>query len=305
MADELILHHYWTSPFSEKVRVAFAAKALAWRGVVQPVIMPKPELVDLTGGYRRIPVMQIGADIFIDSAAIIREIERRHPSPRFIHGSDWAINAWADRVLFQPTVAIIFGAIGEAIDPAFAKDREAMSGRPFDPAAMKAAEPMARAQIRAALAWLDEAIGAGVPFIGGHAPSLGDAAFWLNIWFYGAVLKDRLEHDLAHLPQAAAWRARMIGLGHGTQSEMTREESVEIAATSVPARPNFAHDPDDPSGLAPGREVVVAADDYGRDPVHGVLVAVDARQILIARQDPLLGDLNVHFPRSGYVVTGA
>jgi glutathione S-transferase len=81
MTDEIILHQYWQSPFTEKVRVVLGMKGLAWRSVEQPSIMPKPELTPLTGGYRRIPVMQIGADIYCDSQVILRELERRYPGP--------------------------------------------------------------------------------------------------------------------------------------------------------------------------------------------------------------------------------
>jgi Glutathione S-transferase, N-terminal domain len=48
-----------------------------------PVIMPKPDLTALTGGYRKTPVLQIGADIYCDSQLIMRELERLHPSPSF------------------------------------------------------------------------------------------------------------------------------------------------------------------------------------------------------------------------------
>ncbi|MBA4210140.1 MAG: glutathione S-transferase family protein, partial [Parvibaculum sp.] len=65
-ADSIIFHQYDISPFSEKVRVIFGIKGLEWFACDQPVIMPKPELVALTGGYRKIPVMQIGADIYCD-----------------------------------------------------------------------------------------------------------------------------------------------------------------------------------------------------------------------------------------------
>ena len=60
---EIILHHYPTSPFSEKIRRIFGYKKLAWRSVEIPRSAPKPDLMPLTGGYRRTPVMQIGADI--------------------------------------------------------------------------------------------------------------------------------------------------------------------------------------------------------------------------------------------------
>jgi len=61
--SEVILHHYPMSPYAEKTRRALGIKKLAWRSVTIPVIMPKPDLMPLTGGYRKTPVMQIGADI--------------------------------------------------------------------------------------------------------------------------------------------------------------------------------------------------------------------------------------------------
>ena len=68
-AKSLILHHYDTSPFSEKIRLALRLKNLAWTSVTIPNIMPKPDLLALTGGYRRTPVLQIGADIFLRHVA--------------------------------------------------------------------------------------------------------------------------------------------------------------------------------------------------------------------------------------------
>ena len=50
MTNEIIFHHYPASPFSEKVRVAFGIKQLAWRSVEIPNMMPKPDLIPLTGG---------------------------------------------------------------------------------------------------------------------------------------------------------------------------------------------------------------------------------------------------------------
>ena len=76
-AETLILHHYPLSPFSEKVRVIFGLKSAVWQGCEQPAVMPKDELLVLTGGYRRIPVLQIGSDLYFDTTRIIDEIERR------------------------------------------------------------------------------------------------------------------------------------------------------------------------------------------------------------------------------------
>ena len=48
---DIILHHYETSPYSEKVRLGLGLKGLAWGSVEIPVIMPKPELT----ADRRLP----------------------------------------------------------------------------------------------------------------------------------------------------------------------------------------------------------------------------------------------------------
>ena len=63
-------------------------------------------------GYRRTPVMQIGADVFCDTQIIIREIERRFPSPTLFPpgaaGAPWALGSWTDRAFFQNAVSLVF-----------------------------------------------------------------------------------------------------------------------------------------------------------------------------------------------------
>ena len=308
MTDEIILHHYFTSPFSEKVRILLGIKGLTWRSVIQPTIMPKPDLTPLTGGYRRIPVMQIGADVFCDSAVIMAEIERRHPTPRVIHGGDWAVNLWADRLLFQPTVGIIFGAIGHTVPEAFIKDREAMSGgRPFDVAAMKAAAGPLMGQFRGMAVWLERQLADGPAWVAGDAPGLADIAWHMNFWFLGSALKTELAGMLADLPNVAAWRERVLALGAGsTRLDMSTAEAIALARAAAPAAADhLVHDLKDPIGLAPGAAAHVVADDYGRDPIAGNLVVANADRIVISRDDPRVGTVHVHFPRVGFTATPA
>src|SRR5258708_27009322 len=81
--NDLILHHYDFSNFAEKARLMLGFKGLPWRGVEIPPIAPKPKLAPLTGGYRRTPVLQEGADIWCDTNLIARELGRRVPSTTF------------------------------------------------------------------------------------------------------------------------------------------------------------------------------------------------------------------------------
>jgi glutathione S-transferase len=297
---DFILHHYDTSPFSEKPRVMFGVKGLAWRSVIQPVIMPKPELIPLTGGYRRIPVMQIGADIYCDTQVILAEIEARAPVPRLARGGDWAVNIWADRLFFQATVAVVFGAIGDNVPKEFIADREKLSGRAFDMAAMKAVAVPMKAQWRAHAAWIEAGL-ADADFLGGSTPSLADIAAYMNVWWLSAAARSQAEELLASFPKVGAWRARMRAIGHGERSEMSGAEALKVARDSEPA-PVPAHDPADPLGFSPGDLVSISADDYGRDAIAGHLAALTPERVVIARDTDDLGRLHVHFPRIGYLI---
>jgi len=303
MAQEIILHHYDTSPFSEKVRVMLGVKGLSWRSVIQPVIMPKPELIPLTGGYRRIPVMQVGADVYCDTQVILAEIEARHRKPDVIRGADWAVNLWADRLFFQATVAVVFGEIGDAVPAEFIADREKLSGRPFDMAAMKVAAGPMKAQWRAHAAWIERGLGS-TDFLGGSTPSLSDIAAYMNVWWLGRAAPSSAASLLQGLTKTLGWRERMRALGHGRRSEMTGAEALQAATAASPGKP-APSDPADPSGLKPGDAVLVRADDYGRDPVEGRLVTVNAERITIARECGELDVVNVHFPRVGYLLSAA
>jgi glutathione S-transferase len=302
---EIILHHYDASPFSEKVRLMLGLKSLAWRSVQTPNIMPKPDLTPLTGGYRRAPVMQVGADIFCDSQVILAELERRHPSPRAITGPAFAVNLWADRLFFQPTVAVIFGQIGDAVPRAFIEDREKMAGGAFNVAGMKAAAGPMRAQWRAHAAWIEQALETqDSPYLAGDTAGLADLSAYMNVWFLAGALPDVAATLLTGLERVNAWRGRVAAIGHGRRSELTGAEALEIARVSTPEAAPM-HDDADPLGLAPGAAVVVMADDYGRDPIAGRLVAASRDRVTIAREDPSLGQLNLHFPRAGYIVVPA
>ena len=299
MTDEMILHHYDASPFSEKVRMVFGMKNLPWRSVVIPNIMPKPDLIPLTGGYRRTPVMQIGADVYCDTQVILAEIERRHPS--FAGGLEWAVNLWADRLFFQATVPIIFGALGHMVPEAFIKDREQLSGQPFDPNRMKLVAGPLRGQWRAQASWIENALAAsGKPWLSGDKPGLADAAAYMNIWFLQGALAPAAAELLKGLTRTVDWKTRIAAIGHGTRVELDSKEALAIAEAAKPAG-GITHDADDPIGAAVGAKVFVMADDYGRDRIEGTLVAANAERLVIARETEDLGTLNLHFPRAGYI----
>lgn len=302
--SEPVLHHFDASPFSEKVRLMFGLKGLTWRSVEISSLMPKPDYTPLTGGYRRTPSLQIGADIYCDTQVILAEIERRWPEPRAVQGGmDWATNWWADRLFFQTTVPIIFGALGDQVPATFIKDREELSGRPFDQAAMRKASPMLKGQWRGQARWIEDRLTAtGSGWLGAQGPGLSDIAAYMNIWFLGRNLPEEVEALTQGMPAIGLWRERVAAIGHGKPVRMEASEALDLARASSPAAVT-EHDPADPLGLEPGDPVVVMADDYGRDPVRGALVAANAERVVLVRSDVRTGPVHVHFPRAGYFAT--
>jgi glutathione S-transferase len=298
---DILFHQYDSSPFSEKVRVCLGIKKLAWAAVDQPIIMPKPELVALTGGYRRIPVMQIGADIYCDSQLIVRELERRFPEPTLFPQGDLGlahVNAmWSDRAVFPAAVAIIFGGLGDKVPAAFINDRTALSGRSFDPAAMQAAVPQMEAQMRAHIALLSDQLADGRRFLTGDRAGLVDANGYYNLWFIRSAFPPAasLFESMPHVPE---WLERIKAIGHGERSAVSREDALDIARTTEPMAATVA--PRDAE--LEGERVTIAADDYGRGAVNGVLVGSSEHHVSISREDPQAGQVVVHFPRIGFSV---
>lgn len=298
--SELIFHHYPNSPFSEKIRLVFGFKGLAWRSVVIPAIMPKPDVVALTGGYRKTPILQIGADVYCDTALIARVLEARQPVPSLYPAAvplAPMLAHWADSVLFviaaawamQPAgvAAIMPGATPEALK-AFGADRAAAGFRrmPFHDAA---------AQLRTHLAALDDQLLRGGPWLLGAEASIADFSVAHCLWFIR--LAPPVAGILAMYPSLAAWLDRMAAIGHGHSAPMTGGEAIEAAAGASGHAPTQVGEG---LGFSAGDAITVAATDWASDLVAGTLVGLSADEVVMRRTDSRAGTVHVHFPRIGF-----
>jgi glutathione S-transferase len=307
-AVPIILHHFEESPFSEKVRLVFGLKNIAWASVRISRIMPRPDLMPMTGGYRRTPVLQIGADIYCDTQVILRELERRFPAPTLFpagyEGVASATAMWTDRTFFQSTVNLVFGTLADKVPPDFIADREKLRGAKFDVAAMASAIPQMRDQFRAHVQWIEAQLADGRNWMGGDRASLCDINAYMNIWYLRGSLPGEVDRLLAEFAATRAWETRMRAVGHGPRSEMTTAAALDIAAGATP-QTAVLPDPNDPNGRKPGDRVEVMPDDYGRIKVSGEIVALSSHHIAVRRHDPRAGEVVVHFPRAGFLVLSA
>lgn len=297
-ATSLILHQYEVSPFSEKVRVALGVKGLAWHACDQPVIMPKPEMVRLTGGYRRIPVLQVGADLWFDSLYIIEELDRRQPTPPAFAGSGIGLASafarWCDGEFFMAIVGLLFGG-DWAFDEAFVKDRSELIGAPFDPAQMAAAAPALASQLRQHLDLMETQLADGRAFLTGAAPDAIDAAVYCQTTFirWGKGGTARIVDEF---PKLCAWERRVAALGHGDRrADIGREDAIAIAREAAPAP---IANPSGDGVFAPGDAVAVKFHDANSPPLEGTLLRVDQRTLSLKPARSEAGDIHIHMPRS-------
>lgn len=295
--SDIVLHHYNESPYAEKIRVLLGHKGLGWRSVIVPRIAPKPDLVALTGGYRKVPVLQVGADLYCDTRLIAWELERLAPKPSIKPANGWndIVEHWVDLNLFGKAVAYTFGKNVDHLPDVFLADRAALRGAPLDRAALKRAVPLAEQELGTHVAWVENGL-LSAPFVNGSAPGSADFTLYSTLWF---ARNGRF--DFSPYPATAAWLARMQAFGHGSPTEMTADEAIALAASAQPAALDHDSVSPDASGLALGQQVSVAPELLGHGTaVQGKLVGINAQRLALALNNERAGDVHVHFPRVGY-----
>jgi glutathione S-transferase len=304
---EPVLHHYPASPFAEKARLMLGFKRLPWKSVQIPLFMPKPDVIALTGGYRRTPILQLGADVYCDTALIARVLERIAPSPSFFpQGDTYAVLAaaqFADTTLFWNTVPVGFTPGGGMMTlyfkdatpeylQAFGKDRSAYrAGARRGPAH----------ECRAILAGLLVKIEAQLAgdFLFGAAPCYADFSLYHALW--PIWLPQDLRAILKPHPRTLAFMERMTAFGHGKSTEASSADAIQIARSSTPEPVKNAVALET-NGIALGAQASVMPIDTGLDPVTGELMQASADEFVIRRTDSRAGTVQVHFPRFGYQI---
>lgn len=298
---DLILHHYDMSPYAEKIRLALGHKGLAWGSVKTPMVLPKPDHFELTGGYRRVPVLQIGADVYCDSHLIVRVLDRIKPepplSPRGREVEEVAFSRWAETT-FMMVIQAFFG-IGGIFPEEFVEDRKKTMLAPgTDLSQAPKLLPTKLVQIRANLERLDRQLADGRDFV------LGDAACAADLSAYHPMMMLAIHERTAALlppfPRVGAWLERVRAIGHGSPSPLEAARAIEIARDARPAP--FEGDPVLPDGMKVGTPVVVLHDEYGSGVVAGELAASDLHEIAVRRLTERAGEVVVHFPRDDFSV---
>ena len=309
--SDILLHHYPASPFSEKIRLVLGHKGLPWRSVLIPSIMPKPDVIALTGGYRRTPLLQIGCDVYCDTALICEVLDHLQPQPPLYpdaqRGLSRILAQWADSTLFWAAMGYTlqpkgFAAMFEGLPPeaakAFGADRAAMGA-----GAPRLRVPDATAAYKSYLRRIATLLD-GQDYLLGNAPCVADFSVYHPLWFSRrrvAVMAGILDAT----PAVLRWMDRMEAIGHGAMTRSTSAEAIaQCAAASGPAAPIDTVFQDE-HGISLGSRVTVAAESFGPEPTEGELVAATRTRYTLRRHDERAGTVYVHFPRIGFVLRPA
>jgi len=301
--QDLILHHYPLSPFSQKIRTMLGYTGLPWQSVITREMPPRPMVAALAGGYRKIPVAQVGADVFCDTRTIAAEIALRSGKPELARENCAPeVQAFIDEtdldVFFACVLLAGTGKMGRKVRESmslldlarFMWDRIGMGLK----TSVKTVSPReAKPRLLKHLAAMEQRL--QQPFLFGPQPCHADFSAYHSLWFIRELAGSALGDDF---PRVIAWMGRMQAFGEGTRSEIHAQQALEAARQATPRAVGEEHRSDP----LIGRQVSIAPTDYGQVPTTGVLVGVTPAQWIIAREEPELGRLHLHFPRQGFAL---
>jgi len=297
--SDLILHHYPMSPFSEKIRVMLGYTQLDWQSVITREMPPRPQLAILAGGYRKIPVAQIGADIFCDTRTIAAEIAALAGKPKLaLEKLTTRQQGFASEVDLEVFAACVTAAGTRAMGRKF---RQALSLADmarfiWDRLNFGLAVPSPRAareRVRLHLDSLEHML--EQPFLFGKQPNHADFSTYHSLWFLHDLAESRL---LDGYPLTLAWMQRMRAFGHGGRREISAQQALDSALQATPRSIPAAHRKDPHIG----QMMQITPADYGQIATSGTLVGVTPSRWILARETSEAGSIHLHFPRQGFVL---
>lgn len=304
MTATLILHHYQLSPFSQKIRSLLGYYGLDWQSLTTAPMPPRKTLAQLACGYRRVPVAQIGADIFCDSQIIASEVIRLARGDKAVlaseESSDHDYIAELDSERFLTVLAAIspvpllrnllnhysVGDIVRLFGDRVSLARQACLPLPVPGRAARA--------LRNHFADLERRLNAQA-FLAGDSPGVVDFSAYHSLWFYCVMSARPLPAGYVALRR---WYESIGAFGEGRRREIAGEEAFAMAQASQP-RPLPANQI---SHSLLGQSVSIAPEDYAREPVAGKLVACTASRWIVRVDSDELGLLHLHLPKRGYAI---
>ena len=302
---DLILHHYWPSPFAHKIRLALGLVDTSWKSVEIPRVPPKPLLMPLTAGYRRTPVLQSGADVYCDTQNIVRAISELTATslllPTRQRGQIFALTDWVDGTVFNLAARVILTSALDTAPPEFIQDRGGLYFGPnWTPEGLKAQLPGVIRQLAAHL----DSINQGLSDTGGYLTeslSYADVSIAYVAWF----IRGRWDvgpEFLSQFPSVERIERNVHEQSTDRHEELSAESALMMALQAESIAPRGV-EAQIGSGLSEGMPVLIRPQAETSDPpIIGRLRYLDRVRVSIDHQDPQVGNVVVHLPVAGYQI---
>ncbi|KAK0109129.1 hypothetical protein ONS96_002955 [Cadophora gregata f. sp. sojae] len=324
-SEEIILYHYTFSPYARRIVWYLNLRNIPYTQCLQPPILPRPTTKSIGTSYRRIPILSIGKDIYLDTRLILLKLNTLFPpSPSLPSLSNTSFNRGLEKLFEFWTVQDLFGRAAALIpndmpllkDERFRRDREDYVGVKggYDLGVRERARGEALVEVRGAFEFLESTIledGREWVLGSGEGPGMADIeAIWPFHWL--TTLKGALPPDLippTQFPKVFAWISRFDAATRaaakksGKPKTIKGDEAVTITRKAGFVEESIGVDESDPSGLKSGDLVEVWPTDSGskhRD--QGRLVGLNWREVVVETENGEVEGVRVHAPRHGFRV---
>ena len=300
--QNIVLFHHDPSPYGERIRKCFGLQNIPWKSCLVPMVMPRPDMTMLSGGYRKIPVMQYGADIYCDTRLISQKINNLFNDLKlFSHGTlqNSALQSQSDQ-MFRSGAILSLIENKEYIPPEVVEDRMSF----FTFINQKTAENELshhQSQFKKYAQDIDDQLREN-DFILGLQPNWADICCYANIFMAKGNIPSSFKW-MKELKNIDPWYQNLVSYGEGIREEISSQEALEIAKTSTPDLSNINHqNSEDENMPQPGDNVKVTPDDYGQISVRGELICINSDEIVVTNETKEAGAIAIHFPRLGFIV---
>ncbi|KAL3467017.1 hypothetical protein BJX64DRAFT_284165 [Aspergillus heterothallicus] len=324
----VVLFHYPRSPFSSRVLSYLALRGISYDQCIQPQILPRPDLARLGVRYRRIPLLAIGRDVYLDSPKILERLERLDAEKPSFASQTTPEQRGMERLLasytldtghFLNIVKVLLPTTPLISNEAFLKDRADMvGGGPNLNFAdlVQATRPDAIVAVKNSIEFLETTLLADDRqwLANTDAPSLADIeSVWSLSWLFstpGAVPEEHISATL--FPKVFAWVDRFQkAVAEAEKSlrpinTLSGQQVAELLSKAAADHTADDIEENDPlvklTGLHKGQVVELWPTDSGsRHKTVGTLVGLTSKEITIETTEGEVS-VRVHAPRKGFHV---
>ncbi|KAF1945713.1 hypothetical protein EJ02DRAFT_500660 [Clathrospora elynae] len=315
--NNIVLYNYEFSPFGKRITTYLALRGIDYAVCQQPPTMPRPDLALLPIAYRRIPILALGRNIYLDTRLILRKLETLFPScPKLgaTNPQDLFVQQLLQKYMIEgPVFGIAAGLVPLEVvrDPVFSADRQGMFGKTWSEEELREGRGECLSYVRGMFEWFEEGVlGDGRMWVvGGEGVGMTDIE---AIWPFDFLTDMHLPPDLIspkQYPKVYAWLARYRAAREQASNLVPKPTVLDGQAAancilgSELAETSNSVDEQDPLGLKQGVEVEVYPADWGseyRD--RGRLVGLSVDEVVIAVESKGEGKIWVHAPRTGFKI---